>query len=65
MLRRFTLALTATLLLANPVVAGTMQDSFQEANSDYWKKKYESAKDGYNTLLARYPLRHAVVFFPL
>jgi hypothetical protein len=65
MLRRLTLALTAALLFASPAVAGTMQDSFQEANSDYWKKKYESAKDGYNTLIERYKLRNAVVFYNL
>lgn len=65
-MRRFPLsALMVSLLLSAPALAGSLQDIFHQANSNYWKKQYDEAKDGYQTLQERYEVRNAVVFYNL
>jgi tetratricopeptide (TPR) repeat protein len=46
-------------------LGGTLQEQFQGANSAYWKKDYNAALEGYQSLVERFEVRNAALFFNL
>ncbi|MFT7623588.1 MAG: hypothetical protein ACI9WU_002771 [Myxococcota bacterium] len=67
MMRLVSSAALALLLLGGPALAGaeTIQERFQSANGQYFKKDYKGAGRAYRDLVERYNLRDAVLYYNL